>query len=211
MSPRRTMTVSGSMARSVTQACEWSGFPVCSGIVAHFADYEAEDVLVVSEPEQLRAVADDLRAKIIALLRERARSTQDLAQELGVPKGTVGHHLKVLERARLIRVVRTRKVRAMTEKFYGRTARLFLYEAEQAPETVPGLSASMLRQAADEVGQAPAGVDFAHVRARLTESDARRLGRRLDRLVKDFRAAEAADGVLHSFTSAFWSVEKPDA
>jgi DNA-binding transcriptional ArsR family regulator len=179
--------------------------------VAHYADYEAEDVLVVSEPEQLRAVADDLRAKIIALLRERARSTQDLARELGVPKGTVGHHLKVLERARLIRVVRTRKVRAMTEKFYGRTARLFLYEAEQAPETVPGLGASMLRQAADEVGQAPAGVDFAHVRARLTEADAKRLGRRLDRLVKDFRAAEAPDGVLHSFTSAFWSVEKPDA
>jgi DNA-binding transcriptional ArsR family regulator len=168
-------------------------------------------VLVVSEPEQMRALGDDLRAKLIALLRERARSTQDLAQELGLPKGTVGHHLKVLERARLIRVVRTRKVRAMTEKFYGRTARLFLFQAERAPETVPALGASMLRQAADEVGQAPAGANFAHVRARLTPADARRLSRRLDRLVEDFRTAEAPDGVLHSFASAFWSPEKPDA
>jgi DNA-binding transcriptional ArsR family regulator len=176
--------------------------------VDHFADYEAEDVLLVSEPEQLRAVADDLRAKIIALLRERALSTQQLAQVLELPKGTVGHHLKVLERAGLIRVVRTRKVRAMTEKFYGRTARLFLFEAEKAPDTVPGLCASMLRQAADEVSQARAGVDFAHVRSRLTEADARRLGRRLDKLVEDFRAAETADGVVHSFASAFWSPEK---
>jgi DNA-binding transcriptional ArsR family regulator len=165
----------------------------------------------VSEPEQLRAVADDLRAKIIALLRERARSTQDLAKELGLPKGTVGHHLKVLERARLIRVVRTRKVRAVTEKFYGRTARLFLFEADQAPETVPPLGAATLRQAADELSAAPAGANFAHVRARLTKADARRLSRRLDRLVEDFHAADVEDGVPHSFVSALWAKEPPDA
>src|SRR5436190_19686548 len=89
-------------------------------------DYEADDILVVSKPDQLRALADDLRATVIALLRERARSTQELAEELELPKGTVGHHLKVLERAGLIRVVRTRKVRAVTAKYYGRVAWLFV-------------------------------------------------------------------------------------
>jgi DNA-binding transcriptional ArsR family regulator len=197
------------MARKSNATGEWSGFSVYSGSVDHFADYDAEDVLVVREREQLRAVADDLRAKIIALLRQRARSTQELAEELSLPKGTVGHHLKVLEKARLIRVVRTRKVRAMTEKFYGRTARLFLFEAEEAPDTVPGMCASMLRNAADEVSQAPAVVNLGHVRSRLSEKDARRLARRLDRLVKDFQAAETRDGDgsgdVYSFVSAFWS------
>jgi DNA-binding transcriptional ArsR family regulator len=197
------------MARKSSATGEWSGFSVYSESVDHFADYEAEDVLVVREPEQLRAVADDLRAKIIALLRQRARSTQQLAEELSLPKGTVGHHMTVLENAGLIRVVRTRKVRAMTEKFYGRTARLFLFQAEEAPDTVPGMGASMLRNAADEVSQANAGVNFAHVRSRLSKKDARRLGRRLDRLVKDFQAAEQRDGdgsgELFSFVSAFWS------
>src|SRR5262249_18971352 len=98
-------------------------------------DYEAEDVLVVDRPDQLRALADALRATLIALLRERARSTQDIAQELQLPKGTVGHHLKVLERAGLIRVVRTRKVRALTEKFYGRVAWLFVIHSAEATET----------------------------------------------------------------------------
>ena len=177
--------------------------------MAQFADYEAPEVLVVRKPEQLRAVADDIRAKIIALLRHNARSTQELAEELEMPKGTVGHHLKVLEGAGLIHVVRTRKVRAMTEKFYGRTARLFLYEADEAPETVPGLCAAMLRNAADEVSHAPSGVNFGHVRARLSKKDALRLANRVDKLVEDFRAADIKDGEadtdMYSFVSSFWS------
>ena len=40
--------------------------------------------------------------------------------------------MKVLEAAGMIRVVRTRRVRAVTEKYYGRTARLFLYESTDA-------------------------------------------------------------------------------
>src|SRR5439155_1034166 len=93
-------------------------------------DYAADDTMVVSEPAQLRAMADPFRTGLIQLLRDRARSTQEIAEELSVPKGTVGHHLKVRERAGLIRVVRTRKVRALTEMFYGRTARLCLYQTE---------------------------------------------------------------------------------
>jgi hypothetical protein len=49
-------------------------------------DYDAEDVLVVRDPEQLRALGGDLRARIVMLLRERAASTTELAQALGVPK-----------------------------------------------------------------------------------------------------------------------------
>ena len=75
-------------------------------------DYEADDVLVVREPEQLRALGDDLRSRIVVLLRERALSTTELAERLELPKSTVGHHVKVLEKAGLVRVVRTRQVRA---------------------------------------------------------------------------------------------------
>src|ERR1700746_2349126 len=113
-------------------------------------DYEAPDTLVVSERDQLRALADDVRTAIVALLRERARSTQQLSGDLGIPKGTVGHHLKVLERAGLVHVVRTRQVRAVTEKYYGRTARLFLFQTED-PADARALGAAMLRRAAAEL------------------------------------------------------------
>ena len=159
--------------------------------------------MVVSEREQLRALADDLRARIISLLRERAWSTQELSRELGIPKGTVGHHMKVLESAGLIHVVRTRQVRAVTEKYYGRVARLFLFEPED-PADARALGATTMRQAAHELEQAPEGASWGFVRARLTPEDARKFHRRLGRLLDDFRAREVAEGTRVKLAVALW-------
>jgi DNA-binding transcriptional ArsR family regulator len=173
-------------------------------------DYEAEDTLLVDEPAQLRAMGDPFRTQLIQLLRDRARSTQEISEELSVPKGTVGHHLKVLERAGLIRVVRTRKVRAVTEKFYGRTARLFLFQTED-PADSRAISAVTLRQAANEVELAPLVTGFGLVRARLTEKDLARFERRTKKLMDDFRAADQAGGIPSSLTGGIWATEKDDA
>ena len=173
-------------------------------------DYEAEDTMLVAEPQQLRALADPFRTQLIQLLRDRARSTQEISAELEVPKGTVGHHLKVLESAGLIRVVRTGKVRAVTEKFYGRTARLFLYQTED-PADGRAISAVTLRQAASEVDLAQFVSGFGLVRARLTSKDMERFERRARKLMDDFRAADQAGGIPSSFTAGIWSTEPDDA
>jgi DNA-binding transcriptional ArsR family regulator len=173
-------------------------------------EYEAEDVLLVSRPEQLRALGTPPRVAIIQLLRVAARSISELGKELDIPKGTVGHHVKVLEDAGLIRVVATRKVRAVTERYYGRVARLFLFEGEQAPEAVPPLGAATLRRAADEVEHA-ALTNFGLVRARLSPADARRFERRLKRITDDFLARDSGEGPLVSLVVASWYSEDPHA
>lgn len=173
-------------------------------------DYEAEDTLIVADPAQHRAMANLFRNQLIQLLRDRARSTQEIAEELSVPKGTVGHHLKVLESAGLIRVVRTRKVRAVTEKFYGRTARLFLYQTED-PADGRAIAAVTLRQAANEVELAPFATGFGLVRARLTKKDVDRFERRAKKLMDDFRAADRIGGTPSSLTAGIWSTEMDDA
>jgi hypothetical protein len=89
---------------------------------------------------------------------------------VGLAKGTVAHHLKVLERAGLIRVVRTRRVRALTENIYGRVARLFI-----------------LKGAEDED-------DGVRLRGRLSPADALRFARRVERLRRDFEALAAEEG-----------------
>jgi len=166
-------------------------------------DYEAPDTLVVSEPGQLRALADDVRTAVIALLRERAFSIQQLSEKLGIPKGTVGHHVKVLEAAGLIHVVRTRKVRAVTEKFYGRTARLFLFHTED-PADARAIGSAVLRRAAHELELTPVTVTFGFPKARLAEKEIQRLERRAKRLMSDFRAAESEDGVPCSLVIAIY-------
>jgi DNA-binding transcriptional ArsR family regulator len=188
-------------------SCEWSGIPVCFAIIARYPDYELDDVLTVEDPKQLRALGDAFRARIVILLRERAASTSELAAALETPKGTVGHHLKVLESAGLIRVVRTRKVRALTEKYYGRVARLFVMKGETVPDELKGgvLAAIMLRQAADEVvaggGENDASA-FVHVR--LTPEARKRFERRLNRLVADLQRADEADGTSHGIAYAMF-------
>src|SRR5215208_2082825 len=94
-------------------------------INAEIPDYELAERLVVTAPAQLRAMADPLRATILDLLLERAATVAELAAAVGRPKSTVAHHVNVLVDAGLLHVVRTRRVRAIDERFYGRTARLF--------------------------------------------------------------------------------------
>lgn len=166
-------------------------------------------MLVVREPEQLRALAGDIRARIVMLLRERAASTTELAAALGIPKGTVGHHVKVLERAGLIRVVATRRVRAVTERYYGRVARLFVLKTDETDDAVGegALAAVMLRQASEEL--LPAEVDAKRITAglshvRLTPRDARRFGLRLNRLFADLQAADDPAGEPHGFAGALY-------
>ncbi len=171
-------------------------------------DYEAADTLVVSETAQLRALGDEVRGRIVGLLRVRAASASELAKLLDMPKGTVGHHLKVLERAGLVRVVRTRRVRAVTEKYYGRVARLFLLKStdERDDELVFGVGAVTLRVAAAELAVTAEVGMHALLRVRLDAAAAKRFNRRLDRLVKDVRAAEAAEGEFWSVALALYRV-----
>ncbi len=153
-------------------------------------------MLVVEDPKQLRALADPFRGRIVTLLRQRAASTTELADALQTPKGTVGHHLKVLERGGLVRVVRTRKVRALTEKYYGRVARLFVLKTDDSlPDDLKrgALAAMMLRTASDELIAARVEKETSAIlHARLSPRDVRRFEKRLNRLVADFNGAEDA-------------------
>lgn len=161
---------------------------------------------------QLRAVADATRRRILSLLRERAASTTELAEALEQPKGTVAHHVKVLEDAKLIRVVRTRKVRAMTESYYGRLARLYRIVADDSePYDPAGMGALMLRQAADEVapdagkGDDPSSLVVVH--ARLSERDARRFVQRLEELASDFQSFDEEDGRVYGFVAGVYATD----
>ncbi len=97
-------------------------------------DYELADRVALTEPAQVRAITHPLRTTILGLLHERAATVSELAAALERPKSTVAHHVKVLAENGLVQVVRTRRVRAIDERFYGRTARMFYVGVERGPE-----------------------------------------------------------------------------
>jgi DNA-binding transcriptional ArsR family regulator len=94
-------------------------------------DYALADRLALTTAPQVRAISNPLRTTILGLLHERAATVTELAGAVDRPKSTVAHHVKVLAEAGLVRVVRTRRVRAIEERFYGRTARMFYVAVER--------------------------------------------------------------------------------
>lgn len=149
-------------------------------------DYDLADTLDIHDAAQYRALFEETRKKIVSLLLERAATTSELAQALGKPKGTVGHHLKTLEHAGLVRVVRTERVRALEAKYYGRTARVFFYMREH---DAVGEEQRILAQAAAEIAQSPGtGPQIsANMRTvRIPDERAREWKHRLDELIVEF-------------------------
>jgi DNA-binding transcriptional ArsR family regulator len=72
-----------------------------------------------------------LRGTLLDLVLERAASINELAVALQRPPSTVAYHVGVLTDADLLRVVRTRRRRAVDERLYGRTARIFYVGAHR--------------------------------------------------------------------------------
>ena len=88
-------------------------------------DYDLDERMELTSADQVRAIGHPLRTTILGLLHERAATVTEMAEAVGRPKSTVAHHINVLQRAGLVQVVRTRRVRAIEERYYGRTARIF--------------------------------------------------------------------------------------
>ena len=80
-------------------------------------DYDLDDTMELTSPVQVQAIGNRLRTTILGLLHERAATVTELAMAVGRPKSTVAYHVNVLLGAGLVRVVRTRRVRAIEERY----------------------------------------------------------------------------------------------
>lgn len=90
-------------------------------------DYPLVDAIAADTPTRLKALGHPLRSLIVDLVLERAMTVTELAELVGKPRGSVAHHVDVLVDAGMLQVVRTRKVRAIEERFYGRTGRTIVF------------------------------------------------------------------------------------
>jgi DNA-binding transcriptional ArsR family regulator len=71
--------------------------------------------------ERFAGLGHPLRLEILHLLAEHPASGSELARRLQRSPGTVAYHVGVLERAGLIQIVSTRRIRAVTERLFGIT------------------------------------------------------------------------------------------
>lgn len=172
-------------------------------------DYELEDRMTISTPQELRALGHGVRSRILDLLSERAATVSELALAVGRPPSTVAYHVGVLVDAGMLKVVRTRRVRAVEERFYGRTARIFLV-GEIDPELADTLP-NLLAVAASNSRPAHEADELRAVlrRARISEDQAREFWERVIELVQDFGQLPRSGDRVFAFAAGLYPNEYP--
>jgi DNA-binding transcriptional ArsR family regulator len=175
-------------------------------------DYEVADTVDIDSAAALRAIADPLRQTLLDLVLERAASVAELAQAVGRPKSTVAHHVQVLVDAGLMRVVRTRRVRAIDERFYGRTGRLFSISVRRRPGDagIP-VCINQLSVAAAESGTAhEADVLWSTLRhVRIPRTEAARFWGRVEELIREFADLPREGDTVFGFVAGLYPTDYP--
>lgn len=175
-------------------------------------DYELADRMALTTPAQVRAIGHPLRTTILQLLHERAASVTELAAAVKRPKSTVAHHVDVLADNGLLRVVRTRKVRAIDERFYGRTARMFYVAAEPSPtgESMPRDFNDFEVAARESAKAFDEGKLWGFIRhARITEDQASEFWKRMAELVEEFDHTPRSGDMMYGFAVGIYPTDHP--
>jgi DNA-binding transcriptional ArsR family regulator len=175
-------------------------------------DYDLADRIALTRPSQVKAIGHPLRTTILGLLHERAATVTELAAAVERPKSTIAHHVKVLAEAGLVQVVRTRRVRAIEERFYGRTARMFYVGVERSAdgddmprdfndfEVAAGESAAAYRD----------GKLWGFIRhARISESQASEFWERMAELVNEFDQLPRSGETVYGFAVGVYPTDHP--
>jgi DNA-binding transcriptional ArsR family regulator len=170
-------------------------------------DYEIDDEVIADTPQALKALAGETRLLILDLLLDRAATTSQLADTLDIPKGTVGYHLKVLEAAGLVRIVRTAKVRAMTEKYYGRVGRTIVMGGITDDSDPLYMIHAALRDVRHVEGEALPM--FTIRRARVPEERAAEYAAALAELSAEFSAEPWAGDRVYGMLAAVYPTDLP--
>ena len=112
---------------------------------------QPEPVFRVETDQQLHAVGSLARHRVLRVLRDGPATVTQIAERLGIAKGSSHYHVRVLAKAGLIRVVETRKVRGVEERYYAMAA-----TAIELPESGPGEPEHLMRHALADLESAPA-------------------------------------------------------
>ena len=175
-------------------------------------DYDLADRIALTESSQVKAIGHPLRTTILGLLHERAATVSELAVAVERPKSTVAHHVKVLNEAGLVKVVRTRRVRAIEERFYGRTARMFYVGVERSAdgEEMPRDFNDFEVAARESAAAFRDGKLWGFIRhARISEAEASEFWERMAELVAEFDRLPRSGQTMYGFAIGVYPTDQP--
>jgi DNA-binding transcriptional ArsR family regulator len=125
----------------------------------------------INDPRYLKALAHPTRIRVLAILKERKASPNELSEMLGEGLGTVAYHVRTLKQLGLVKLVATRPRRGAIEHFYEAVEHpRFSDEAWDAagPVVKQRLLSAMLQQAGEYAASSAAAGGFDRKDAAIT-------------------------------------------
>lgn len=168
--------------------------------------------LPVTTVEQMKAIADPTRDRILGIIQQQPATAKQIADKLKMAPGTINHHLQVLEAAGLAKVVARRLIRGIVAKYYTRTARIFVFDLKADIVGHESIGLHMLTRARDDFAESlAAGEDYISTartsspRARLSPDRIRAFDERLKVLIDEFvQEPYDPDGEVYTLCTAFF-------
>lgn len=182
--------------------------------------------------QQLKALADPLRLRVLEAFVRQAATTKQVADLLGEHATKLYHHVQILEEAGMLRLVRTRKNRGTVEKYYRAVAEDFtvdrkLLEVTRGPRRATGGYAAVFLSALEAtLSEARRGIAAGLVKSvgegrnalvyrqhfSGSEEAVRALVERVREWIAQCQATESGPGeVQYGLTIAFYPVRKQPA
>jgi len=171
-------------------------------------DYELAPSVTADTPQLLKALAEPVRSVILDLVLERAATVTELATALDRPKSSVAYHVDVLVDVGLLQVVRTRRVRAIEERFYGRTGRTIVFGDGPTPARAVRLDFLVEAQSEAAVSE-PGHIRSTMRHARIPEDRADEFFARVVELAEEFTTLPRDGDVVFGFVAAVYPTGHP--
>ena len=171
--------------------------------------YELDEIVVADSPARLKAIGNPLRMLILDLVLERAMTVTELSARVRKPRGTVAHHVDVLANAGLLKVTATRKVRAIEERFYGRTAHTIVFPDETMDGDLPFVADARAHADLSDAGECGGGFTLRH--ARIPAESAKEFTERVMALAVEFTRLPRGGTREYAFYVGVFPTNRPVA
>lgn len=158
---------------------------------------ETDDLFLIETPQQLRALADPFRQRILAAFAE-PRTVKAAAAHLDEKVTRLYRHVDQLEAAGLIACVAETRRRAVIERTFQSAGRRFAVGRSALPDvSVEDARASLVVQGVQDAlghaSKADGSVRLASLGARLSLASVERIEAELGRLVRELSDPEATE------------------
>jgi DNA-binding transcriptional ArsR family regulator len=176
---------------------------------AYNLGYDLDETIHADTPVRLKAAGNRLRALILDLVLERAMTVTELAERVRKPRGTVAHHVDVLVDAGLLKVTGTRRVRAIEERFYGRTAHTIVFPDSASDGDLPFVADARAQADLSNWPKDVGGFSFRH--ARIPEDSVKEFTERVMALASEFVRLPRGGSREFAFLAGVFPTTRPVA